>query len=1157
MLQARRLHDDVMTGVPADKADRTVFVTLPGQRTNDRNAESAAWAMQVFREANGMSGRDYDGRFLTETQLRERLQSDPDSVDRVVILQDAIGTGTEAFSSAYRGATEVAPNKEVLFGALGATADGYADLRRGGTEFRTGAHNFRPFGDPASIEAVTNPRTRIERMLAGYGDDHPIRGAFSRTTGWDEQDPSSAARLRTGYAFPHMFPNSTPERTREMLRAMGLLGAYSERRVERPAGSRDAAERQSRIHGTPDGEDTPSRFKTIGADAEWMKHIMAEALKHEPTLSFDGQRFAVRRDEPLMIGASDKSDVRVDNIFVSRNHGELRYDVEKREFIYTDHSTNGTYITREDGRQERIKGGETRIGEKDKINLGRPDGPEVQLTLPLAREVARPAAANPLLSPERSNEIFIGNKAVAFTEGQQLQIGRNWELDGAGSRINDLRVSKNHGSLRFDARANSFVYEDHSTNGTYIRRAGSPEFEKVNNRGVKVSPSDEIRLGSPEGPQVEFYTRTGPGSRVDHDRAFFNGRPVDFQGHEAKITFDQVSAERDVINAQVSREHGTLTYDRNRNQYTYTDTSTNGTFLKRAGTNEWIRLHKASEHGDKAIIRAGDELRLGTEHGPELKLAGLRGRRTADGGIEFTNGGNGKSLWKDSTWTHTDGLGITRTEDAAGRIKTGTDVYGRSVTYRYEENSPDLRNARWSDGTELSSTNGRDWVMKMPDGQFQMWSGKVSVERDGALRFDDGHAPPVVRRLDGSSETVYRSGRIEYSDADRSAETQRLNARIDSAFGMPEQRERFRSMMAAFEARGLDQAEVAMTYHHINRMLNAGNESMIPFSERLQLAEQVMLHAANPASIDQGRNKTCNVTTVEHRVFARKPSEAASMLADVSITGKYVTADGKVVDLSRVGGLRPDAESSKPLGAPFNPKSKDHADLKVDGERTWASQIFENVAVNLHWQNIAREKYPYLGPRDVVGYTKVAPNPSNPRDTGERLFRFTYDPRTHVLQREQISDSPKIYAHDLTGVYNHIVGEKKSATTYGAGREQGFVIQAHEFSQQKHPGDATVVKTKEDFVAALQQAQAQGRMPMIAYIHTANAPFGNPSNPGSGGWHVINIQSVQNQGGMLGFGQKTKVEFTNQWGADHDYTGGRAVDSDVIWAAMQGPGGKR
>ena len=61
---------------------------------------------------------------------------------------------------------------------------------------------------------------------------------------------------------------------------------------------------------------------------------------------------------------------------------------------------------------------------------------------------------------------------------------------------------------------------------------------------------------------------------------------------------------------------------------------------------------------------------------------------------------------------------------------------------------------------------------------------------------------------------------------------------------MREQRERFQGLMRQFEQRGLDTAEVAMTYHHINRMLNAGNESTVPYHERLRLAEEMALRKA-------------------------------------------------------------------------------------------------------------------------------------------------------------------------------------------------------------------------------------------------------------------------------------------------------------------------
>src|SRR5262249_11465945 len=162
------------------------------------------------------------------------------------------------------------------------------------------------------------------------------------------------------------------------------------------------------------------------------------------------------------------------------------------------------------------------------------------------------------------------------------------------------------------------------------------------------------------------------------------------------------------------------------------------------------------------------------------------------------------------------------------------------------------------------------------------------------------------------------------------------------------------------------------TYHQISRLIQAGDSAPLGAAERLRLAEQVLHHAAAPMKIDQGVNKTCNVTTVEKRIFTRQPSEAARLIADVATTGRYVTANGAVVNLERIpGGLKPDQEALWSWTRPFD--AKQNSDIRLDGRRTYASQLLQNTAVNIKYAS-------HKG--DVIMYEKH--DTSVRGDTGER-----------------------------------------------------------------------------------------------------------------------------------------------------------------------------
>ena len=62
--------------------------------------------------------------------------------------------------------------------------------------------------------------------------------------------------------------------------------------------------------------------------------------------------------------------------------------------------------------------------------------------------------------------------------------------------------------------------------------------------------------------------------------------------------------------------------------------------------------------------------------------------------------------------------------------------------------------------------------------------------------------------------------------------------------------------------------------------LDAGDNPDVPFNsaDRLRTAQEVMHHAADPTPIDQAKNPTGNVPTVESRTYAGAPSAAAELV---------------------------------------------------------------------------------------------------------------------------------------------------------------------------------------------------------------------------------------------------------------------------------------
>ncbi|MBX9721399.1 MAG: hypothetical protein K2X81_08400, partial [Candidatus Obscuribacterales bacterium] len=116
--------------------------------------------------------------------------------------------------------------------------------------------------------------------------------------------------------------------------------------------------------------------------------------------------------------------------------------------------------------------------------------------------------------------------------------------------------------------------------------------------------------------------------------------------------------------------------------------------------------------------------------------------------------------------------------------------------------------------------------------------------------------------------------------------------------------QQFASDVAQFERRAQEQnlspEQVRETMAQVTRLLESrGQQGQGVQSERqrIRLAEQIMAKAAEPTSSDQGQNQTCNVTTIENRLYTREPAIAARLVADLALTGSHTTVDGTTIRL--------------------------------------------------------------------------------------------------------------------------------------------------------------------------------------------------------------------------------------------------------------------
>jgi len=357
-------------------------------------------------------------------------------------------------------------------------------------------------------------------------------------------------------------------------------------------------------------------------------------------------------------------------------------------------------------------------------------------------------------------------------------------------------------------------------------------------------------------------------------------------------------------------------------------------------------------------------------------------------------------------------------------------------------------------------------------------------------------------------------------------ERQRLESDLTKKVPDEAARERIRHDMEAFEQRAagrtppLNADEVAKTYREVTRLLEAKDNPDMPSitaADRVVLAEQIVHHAAHPETIDQGAHSTCNVATLENRMFSRNPAEAAELIRQVATEGQYVTRGEppRTIELTTDSLTRhpPDGEES------HNPP--------LDGKRSYASQLFQVAAVNVYHQThelkiTDGEGHETKYPPGTVEYVQRNPDPGGrPPTTGEMLVdRRTGDPIKDgsgaTIDYPFLGDDPQV------DIYNDITGTRPA--------ERGMFL-ANEGLLSGSADHVTHLTSEQQLRTEIEKAQTDGRLPIILKVHSAGEPFFSDSGGGraggSGGAHVVCITGFDKQTG--------NVQIDNQWGHDSDH----------------------
>lgn len=275
--------------------------------------------------------------------------------------------------------------------------------------------------------------------------------------------------------------------------------------------------------------------------------------------------------------------------------------------------------------------------------------------------------------------------------------------------------------------------------------------------------------------------------------------------------------------------------------------------------------------------------------------------------------------------------------------------------------------------------------------------------------------------------------------------------------------------------------EIKDTMAATRRILEATGDKPMKADAREQVAKEVMLHAADPTTINQGRYGTCQAAAPEARMYARDPSIAANMVADVATTGEFTAGDGTHVKL--------------------------HPDNLVyqTGDRDFASQLYQTTAIQCYYEkNYGNVDYICTPGQD--GH----PDHFIDRNTG----------------KEPLEDDGSRWV--FGGYGTEWVAKTNNIIT---GREE-FDIGLTTPPCSTEPYYASKVESEQQLDEKLAQLKKEGKLPVVVWVNSENEPFYNDSGQGSaggsGGGHYVTVTDYAE-------GTPSRVEIDNSWGSGADH----------------------
>ncbi len=282
--------------------------------------------------------------------------------------------------------------------------------------------------------------------------------------------------------------------------------------------------------------------------------------------------------------------------------------------------------------------------------------------------------------------------------------------------------------------------------------------------------------------------------------------------------------------------------------------------------------------------------------------------------------------------------------------------------------------------------------------------------------------------------------------------------------------------------------QVAKIFKHCNDILDPRKVELVALPHS-GLAMETLMKSAEPERVTQGFLPTCGPASLEFYTYSRHPENAADLISQVVRNQKYDCRDGSTVVLDRLSAIP-----------------------ELHCNRSFSDQLFQNTAVNIHWQR-KNSLIPWTNLSDVadsgispgsVRYQRISTNEND--DSPYRILDFSQNPPQPIHNR--FSEE---YRHDFTDpmMSQSAINDINGQINCGSG--EGIMM----------PRELDSSAEMRDF---LKERQSKGMLPVLACVDARHAiidrnGFRDSPEPL---WHAVAVDTFHDA--------RNVVSLFNPWG---------------------------